>query len=313
VELTASLSRTARGVLGELTLVRAGGAVVTRQIEAARCDEALDALALVAALLLDPVETEKTAPPRAPPARRQAATPRPNAPAPEVAGPSPPPSYAQAYAHAPPPAPAEPSGAQARPSAPMSPAPATDAPGRQADAADEPARRGSLRLSLLASALLVTGVAPAPRPAMLLGAALAHGPSQGWLLAARGGFRLGLPHSQAEREGEAHYRWWSSMLALCAGGRLRGLSLSGCGVSELGRTHARGAATERPRGVERPWLALGPALDLAWQLSAPVALALGGELLFPLLRDRYWLADQSVHSVPRLTVRAELGLRFRIL
>ena len=111
------------------------------------------------------------------------------------------------------------------------------------------------------------------------------------------------------RAGCARFAWIGGSAGLCAGLQLGArLAADGCGMAEAGALFARGRQTRAAASFERPWIAFGPALHLSWRIAGPLQLQIGGELLFPALRDRYRLADEWVHRVPVSVLRAAVSL-----
>jgi hypothetical protein len=65
--------------------------------------------------------------------------------------------------------------------------------------------------------------------------------------------------------------------------------------------------------ARRPWFALGPSAHFRWRFAGPVFAEIGGGVLFPMVRDRVYLApDITVHQVPWIGALGEfaLGVRF---
>jgi hypothetical protein len=64
----------------------------------------------------------------------------------------------------------------------------------------------------------------------------------------------------------------------------------------------------------RPWFALGPSLHLRWVVAGPLFADLAGALMFPVTRDRVYLApDITLHQVGLAAGSGEiaLGVAFR--
>jgi hypothetical protein len=319
-QLAVRITRTRRGSVGELSLARPAGEPAVRRISAPDCEEALEALALVAALMLDPplpgpaqAASGASAPPSGP--TRGSAARESRAPGAESGhGPgseSAPDARAATVADerigaAPGSAETErePGGVAPPPLAERAaPAAAPTAP--PARAAAEPVRR---QLALAAALLVASGVAPVAR----VGGAFALGllsRRPRLELAGRLGLRVVQSYGSEHDEGSVEIDWWSGSAAACAGAPLfaRG-ALDGCLAGELGRMRARGHDTELPASSERLWAALGPALAGRWQVLGPLSVEGSLVALFPFARHRYVLADETVYSVPRLTFRVELGL-----
>lgn len=291
-----------------------GGARTERRITTAACAEASDALALIAALALD-ARSAKTAP------TGRAPSPQPGA----TSG-----QPADADAAARPPADAATRAAARLPSSARTgevrgPALTTPASVSQSSAADRPqqdtseltedapgAARG--RMSVVAAGMLVAGVEPALHPALQLAATLARNTPGGLEFALRAGLRLAPGQTEVHPEGVVAFSWWSAVSGLCLGVRNRADTTSwlGCAAVELGRLSAGASETLRPRDEDRLWAALGPAAVVEWNASPRLTFQAGVEALFPTVRDRFLLADDTVYRAPALGVRGELGAGLRI-
>jgi hypothetical protein len=68
--------------------------------------------------------------------------------------------------------------------------------------------------------------------------------------------------------------------------------VSVCGAFEAGALHAAGRSVSPPAAVTRPWLAAGGTARLEARLLPAWGLELGGDLLLPLVRDRFFV-DQN--------------------
>jgi hypothetical protein len=341
--LTVRLQQVAGRALGEISLHEGRATVARRQIEAATCAEALEAVAFVAALLLEQhAAKHKPAGARpSPPARsgrvpsRAGAPDEPDVQARSPVNPSPPAGEPAVRQGAPGSEPAlselTDQGAQAASGGPAERAPTAGVavpereplPARRAesDRAVErrpasfiapPDRRGvanPLRARLGAAALLVAGVAPRPWPGLALdgGFARALGPLQGALSI---GLRATLPQRERADEGSALFSWWSASAAMCGGSPdAAAVSAELCLTGETGQLTGRGERTLDARTKRVPWFAVGPVAQLAWRLSSRLSLAAGATLLVPLRDDRFQIAGQTLHRVPQLTYRAALGVR----
>src|SRR5262249_51838300 len=86
------------------------------------------------------------------------------------------------------------------------------------------------------------------------------------------------------------------------------LLLRMCARVEGGERTTAGQDIPGARSVTRAWLAVAPAAYLRVRLARSFFLELGGNLLFPLIRDRVYLApDITVHEVPPVGAGADLG------
>lgn len=262
-----------------------------RSIEAGSCSELVEALALIAALMLEP--TRSTEKPPAP----LAVAPAPHARSRDRADLSERESEVAPVDGPSAPVPAIAAAATARAAVAVQPNPQT-----------EPWQH---QLALLASGLWMRGVAPAAHAGFGASAEYRLLARRAALLA-RGGVRSLLGETLRREQGDVTFRWWSYAGTLCAERAIGTLSFAACGALELGRLTAQGSDTLNPRQASRPWFALGPALLVRWQIVRPIFLQLGAELLLPLSHHRYVLADNTVHLVPWLTFRGELSLGVRI-
>jgi hypothetical protein len=294
--IEARLQRSGTRVAGSVVLTDASGAVTTRRIVAASCSEAVDALALIVALTVDPMEAHGGTPPpqedgaTAPGAAgathgdRGDATPgetKTNAPAP-TSVPKPPVDTGRS----PPPAPPV-SGVQ------------------ESSAAVAPSSRRS-RFGVSASFLVASGVVPGASPGGEV--AVVASTSGVPALSLRFGGRLVASAGTASDEGEASFSWWSGFAGGCLGSDASAaLVLSGCAVYELGRLGAGGSRTENPSSSGTMWQALGPELRFEWVFAAPFALNAGVAGMFPLRAERFWLGNDVVFRVPPAGIRAEIG------
>jgi hypothetical protein len=263
------------------------GAVISqaRTIEARTCSEAVDALALIAALMLDPLQAGG--------------------------------SLTQSAAELKTPEPSADQQVTATGEAANEPAnqPASSEPPRMSaeQSGAPPATRAST-LALAGSALLITGIAPSARPGFGLTARATRRFTR-VTLALHAGIRAALPETQTVTDGSAALRWWSAHFNACTHTSIaRGaLVVLPCAAGELGALTAQGSRTEAARDSRRVWSAAGAGLGVVWQVSRRIGLFLAGEGLLPLVRDRYLLGRSVVHRVPTLTIRGELGVSVRLL
>lgn len=270
-----SLRRDEERVLGSLTIYETSGDANTREIEAASCSEAIDGLALIAALTLDPTSNLKAEPT-------------------EPAEPTPPTSGEPTQ-----PPPTTDERAETRPSTP----PELD---------EQPSERRPIRAALdgSVSVLATTGVSPESglglEPALgLFTDALVR---SGSLL--RVGGRIVRSHDVALAEGDATLEWRALMAQLCPAllPLHESLWITGCVAAEVGELAGQGRDTQNPRTRTSTWGALGPALLARWEVLSPLFVQVGGEALFPLNRDRFLLADATVYEIPPVSARGQGGL-----
>jgi hypothetical protein len=308
-----SLVRAESGVHGRLALV-GHAAETARTLTAASCEEAVDALALVAALMLRELVQPVASAPRPVAgsstggravARTTVAATATRAPASTEDVPAEQPSEAVENG--------QPAHTAAQKTESLRGA---DGPAPRPTAAPFAARAPLFsvpRLALFAAGLAVWSVSPNVRPGLGLGLGLRAAARGGLGLAALLGVRATLPDSIEIEQGRAQFVWAAGMSALCIESPERyRLRLTGCGLLELGAIRASGASATA-HADSRFWGALGPSLFGALSVHRIVALRLGGELLGVLVRDRFFLADQLVFSVPSLAYRVEFALQITIL
>jgi hypothetical protein len=240
--VTVSIRRTAGAWRAQL-MTEAGA----RELDAESCAAALDAVALVLALAVEPEPADAPPAPEVSPAAAPAARA-------DTGGPI----------DAARPAPNEPPSSADRRAAPN---------------AGSGARDGGLALGLGAGVLGEVGVLPAPS----LGARAALGVSwRAWRLELAG---LTLLPRRAELATDggltAQIGWWAAQLAACR--RVLG-AFEGCVGSELGELRGEGSGVDAPRAARGTWFAetLGavwsspwpsPAGPWSWQLGSSLAIA----------------------------------------
>lgn len=334
-------------VRGSIVLSSPERVLGQRDIEASRCSEAVDALAFIAALLLE--EGARASAPKNAPADAPASAASPSA---ATSGePLPTTGPVERARQAQPATPVETDTASGERRAPdRSAAPANSEP---AESVDSAARRAPLdvappaqqavaeavtpamqtarqphtsapRASLLrsraggrastrAGVAIVSGVAPSPRPGLSLGAGVLLVDGAHAALSLDLGMRASLPQQVPSRDGAGRFSWWSSVGLLCADVRVASkVGASLCATAELGRLVARGLSTDDAVTRRARWLALGPTARVAVQLLGPLWLEPALGVLLPTTRDRFVVGESELHAVPRLTFRGELSLRVRL-
>jgi hypothetical protein len=129
----------------------------------------------------------------------------------------------------------------------------------------------------------------------------------------RGALRISKGAVLSTEEGDAGFQWWAIAVGVCPGARTPTdtLSLALCAMLEQGQTHAEGLDTENPRSSRRSWTSLGPALRGRWALVPRAALEVGFDTLFPLRKDTFSLGATQVHEVPSVAFRFGAGVAFR--
>jgi hypothetical protein len=304
---------------GRLTVRNPEGRQTVREIEAKDCTEAVDALALIVALAVNPRAAEM--PPTAVNPRTAEAPTGVTPSATEAPPPSPTSPSAEAPRAAPTAAPqTEPSAAApaARVNAPtasaQTPASSPESPADvQAGGTDsEGASRWAFRAGL--SGWGIGAIAPAPLLGARAGGEMVHLASQVLAPSFRisGGYTT---HAGFVVDGgTAHFEYGGANLELCpirlpATGSLL---LRPCAMADIGLIFARGTDALNARGEDRPWLALGGGGRLEWALGRRVALDLDVGCTFPVWRDRFLFGPRAFHRVGLASGVVALGLVVRI-
>ncbi len=266
-----SIRRDQERVFGTLTIHEASGDAKIREIEAASCSEAINGLALIAALTLDPSSTLKTEP----------------EPAPE----SPP---------EPPPAPVRPS--------PPAPAPRPEVDHEPAKSKSSVFRMDGSMSALGASGVATENRAGLEGAFGFFSTAVV---SSGSLVRFGVRTVQSDDVSTTQGDATLEWRALVLELcpALLPLGDTLWLSL--CAASEFGELEGQGHNTDNERSETAPWIALGPKLLARWEVLSPLFLQVGGEAQFPLNRDRFLLADVEVYEIPAVTWRAQAGVGVR--
>jgi hypothetical protein len=274
-----AIVRTPGGTNGNLSIREPDGTASTRHVEAATCDEVVGALALIAALTLDP-SASTTPLPKRPPAS---------------------------------PAPTASSAVQEPP--PRTPQPAMLPPVAKSE--PESASEGSSRWAGTSGAQFIAAGGIAPGTALglatFVGIRRAVNERDRW--EARLGFRW-TPTVTADAElGQATFRW----LAIRAEGCPVALSLTAWLVSEpclavdVGQLRAQGVRDETIQitGVDyAPWVSAGAVGRLHADVFGDLGVELEGGLLVPLYRHEFVFRhpDGTVYHTPPITGGLALGL-----
>jgi hypothetical protein len=262
------------------------GRKLVRELRASNCVEALDALALVLAVTLDPdadsSATEREASRAASPSRGD------SRPADEASAPV--------------------AAAPARVSEPR-----TDTAERddQKIAATDQSFRVSPALGLLG------GLRFGPAPGVLPGFGAFIGLGVTWGIPDSSLLRLAVTrYRRADFEvegGAAEFELDAARLGLCPFGfELGPLSAHGCFEAELGELEARGSRTVGAEHHARPWRSVGASASFSARPIAELELSLLGGVEHPLVRDRFQFNPRTFHEVEPLTGRLELGVALRI-
>jgi hypothetical protein len=278
-------------VLATLTLIQSSGRRSARKIEASSCDEAVDAIALVTAVTLDPLGVSLSATPSHKNVGGSGGT-----------------SGASSGGG---------SGGSAATSAGSSPvAAASSSETSSAGAAgaiptyetipgplpgeEGPAWFGPGEVTWIAGAAVIGTWGPAPE--MMPGAALFASVSNERRSVLSPSLRLRLSHSEAggfeESGGTASFRVDVATLELCP---LRlgttEVNLRPCGFASGGILGASGSDTTEPQEHNRPWGAAGGSLILAIRPVEQLQIECFGSLGSPFVRDAFQFAPTVFHSV----------------
>lgn len=292
-------------VIGRLSLVDPSGRHSSRRLSAPTCAEAVDAIALIIVISLDPtyappptVQSERGPPP---------ATVGPRGTATSDSG-------RRALA-APPPA--EPSAASREPS-PEPPDVSKKRSGREPAPVEAPAeapagpRPAVRRLGIGAAAQLISGPAPRVMPGIAVRIFAALDRDSIWSPALRLTGSHAWQSGVAEPGGTAAFSLDTLGLDLCVLRlAIKSVDLRGCGAGTAGRFSATGSNTYSPSARDRPFVGLGGTaiLDLAlgplFQLSSTVGAS------DALIRDAFEFSPQVFHKVSATTLTVDLGLQVR--
>jgi len=275
------------GARGTLRIAERDGGTTDRDVPARDCANALEAMALIAAVILDP---------------RAAA----NAPAgasTNAAGEAP----VEATGTAPAPSPHKPD--TTRPPTERSTVPSTS--GAPAPNPAPPASEDlEWHVRLRAAAMLEGAIAPEVAPGAAAGAELYRDRSGLFepRFALTAHFAVG---STTASFGDATFRWYAGRLTACPLGwpEASVLTLRACAFAEAGALHGSGSNTQNPRGSTAFWLAAGPSAEIELRVNHLLALALEGGLTVPAFHDKFLFRPEVAHEVPPLGGWLALGAR----
>lgn len=270
---------------GRLTVLRDGAAEGTREVHADSCGEAADALALIAALAVDPTAS---------------LGPTPSAP------PQPPPVATSNAASTPP----EPSSRDVgtEPTARAGPTP----PAAAKESAPAPVARSTAPHTLFIGADLVVAGGVPSGPLIGVSPLLGCRSSSTGLIAPsiRASFlRAGSSASDASG-GSAAFTWTLGRLDGCVlswpPGRAR---LLACARLEAGVVDASASGIPAAQSAGRPWVALGPAVRGEWDFLRPLFLEVDVAPLARLTTYRFWvLPNTTLYDVSTVGLEASAGL-----
>jgi hypothetical protein len=278
----------AGGVLGRLVLIETDGRTSERTLEAADCRQATDALALIAALAIDPRARETASAASSAPAH-----------------PGPPPAPSQVERPAPPPVPPAP------PPRPV-PSPAPSAPSASpAKAEGETRRPHPLSFQATATAFGTLGMAPGPTAggALLVGV-LVEGPRAPWSWSVRIGVADTADRSFDRLGGTATFGLLAGLAEVCPLALRFGerIWVRPCVGGEYGVVRVGASNTSSAHPVDRPWGGAGLGFRFGVRVAGPfwVDAAIGG--LVALQRDGFEFGDARFFDSPPVVGRALVGV-----
>ncbi len=270
---------------GERPATAAPGERSTREIEAPNCDELVEGLALIAALVL--AEASR--------AGDEAA-------AGEGSSPGDSPGAAQRDQNVAPPAPG-PASARAAEGA----GGGTSGPGG--------ASAWARPTSWFAGVHGIAVVGVFPEPGYGAGASLALR----WLSAPgepelRLGARRTLRSGHRVSAAQADFSLTTARLSLCplSGSPLPSASLGLCGDVEAGFIEASGSDIDLPQSERRAFVGVGGSAHARWMVLGRLGIELELGAVAPLRRDEYAFDDEAFHEVAAVTAAAALGLVVRL-
>ena len=303
----AELLRVEGGVRATLAWRTEGGRELVRELHAPNCQDALDALAVVLAVALDP-DAELGIDPvlEASPDQGMKSV----APLPATGGSARVDEASKSDESKP-----ERRGAKVDGGAAEAAAPDNDEaadPGSLPS--DEP---GADRLRLSPFAGLAGGLRSGPSPMLLPGLGFFVGFGLNWGLPDAGLARLGWSrHRRNELEvdgGTAAFELDTLRLDVCPLGLFTGaFAWYGCFGAELGVLEAEGETNASTRSRERPWRSIGGALLVALHPHPRLEIQWLAAIERPLVRDRFEFRPRTFHEVSTLAARFELAAGIRI-
>jgi len=278
------IARDGNGFTGRLAVRELDGSQTNRTVSGASCDEVISAMALIAAVLVDPNASAEAL-----------------SDSPSESDPTP--GSTPAPAPAPPPEPAPEAGPL-----PPSPPEYRKAP----DSSARVAYGGGVAIAFEGAA------APAGTPALALEleAALERDSFVSPLLVVS--LERAFPKRSTTPNGVARFQWTAFRASGCP------LRVSAgndwvfrpCAFFEFGELVARGEQTERRSTTEAPWLALGGTLRVEYSPAPPLFLVLDGGLVAPLRHDTFYFDPPSprntAFAIPVVGATARLGIVTRI-
>ena len=297
-DITISIAGT--GFAGRIDMTDKQGARSTRKIEGPSCNEVMDAVALVCAVVVDPTAGMTSKPPQ--PTQPAETQPQPEPPQPEPPAPTQPAPTQPAPTQ---PAPTQPAPTQPAPTAPAAPAIAAPPPPPTDDGWDFRLGLQGVVTGLLTSDALFGGQ---------LFVELSQRPAHRVAFDIRLSAQLSSAGEVVVRDGGGSFSFYTGRAELCP---LRALAsdelrLPLCLLGELGAVDAEGRDVEAPRQALRGWFSPGIAARFQWLLHESVMLELEGSSAFPVTRHSYrFEPDSPLYTIPIVFVRGGAGLAAR--
>lgn len=296
--LKVTVAEEARGSRGTLAIVAADGASSTsvREVRAATCDDVVSALALVAALAIDP--EARTTPVALAPAPSSSALFAPDAGVNDAA---------------PPPAPSASVSSSARPPNVPAPPPTPSAPPPREAPEPAPDKPVSLGVEVGLGAEGSTVLATRPAFSLLLGLDVARDSLFSPALTLRAS--RSLAGTAATSAGSASFVFSNVALEPCPV-RFRlteGVALLPCARLAIGYVDAAGSSITTPSSATRLWGDVGAHARLSLAISRFLSLDFNGGLRVPLSRDRYYVEpDATLYEIPAVLFAfgGDVRLRF---
>jgi len=260
-EFDVSLRNVGKRVEGRLTIRASDGTMSDRRVTGRSCGDVVAALALVAALIVDPQASTKPVAALTIPAPAPAA--------PSVPTPLPPPV----------PTPPPPVMARVEVTSLPTPVPAV----------------ARWRFESDVGASVRTGIASEPAFGAQAGLGLAQRSTSWAALSVRTSFLVAQAEDATTREGTARFRWVLGRVGACVGGPrfANRLDVRGCAFTEGGALLADGIAVENPQSIVRPWVASGLGARIGWHITDRFGLEVEVAGLVPMLRDTFAFGPPS--------------------
>jgi hypothetical protein len=128
----------------------------------------------------------------------------------------------------------------------------------------------------------------------------------------------GRAHAEVtNREGSSDFVLWAGRLEPCPlrFSSPRALAMSACLPVDVGRLEAEGRRVTPRNRVTRLWLSIGGAGRVEWRILDMLVLEITAELLFPIVRDRFFIGPDAtaatLHRTPAVAGAATAGLGVR--